>query len=81
MLGLVEGCTSGRPFFVSQIFALALQILTGALDPSQQDCLEKKGERLRKTIFFLSLSTLRSQIEGYARLLIFRNFSSLPAVI
>ena len=27
------------------------------------------------------LSTLRSQIEGYTRLLIFRKFSTLPAVI
>ena len=32
-------------------------------------------------IFYRNQNTLRSQIEGYTRLLIFRKFSTLPAVI
>ena len=39
------------------------------------DCDEKKP------FICEALGTLRSQIEGYTRLLIFRNFSTLPAVI
>ena len=53
VLGLVEGWTAGRAgFFLSQIFALALQIFAGALDPSQHDCLQKK-EKIKTILFFL----------------------------
>ena len=47
---------------------------------SLEDCFTLEPH-WQSTLFLVSLHTVRSQIEGYIRLLIFRKFSILPAVI